>query len=353
MSQRPREAGDGRLLLPNEVEFDPERASYLLRFGDQLADPFDWTADRLLLAESFVRLDLADRGACQRWFTRHGAVDRWSLHGLVLGAGGVRATGRHEWDSQDEEGLVADEQEGVGWLLTTLAHLSDQRSSRAWDPAWGQVVLVGAAEGLIVGGPHTGARVWPSLAWESWIETHRAEPASGDEVEKQSQLIAATEGWPRVSVIEYRWGNVQLAVNDRKELSLIDEIEGSVAVLGTTWDSTLDLVQLIIEPYLQRAVERLFTTEFLAHEADGGARRTLVPRAEHVWRSILSPIYLQLFESLRRITEDQPGAAICRECGRPFLVLDARRRFFCNERERFRHAQRERRRRLRAEEERE
>ena len=40
------------------------------------------------------------------------------------------------------------------------------------------------------------------------------------------------------------------------------------------------------------------------------------------------------------------GAAICRECGRPFLVLDARRRFFCNDRERYRHAQRQRRKRL-------
>ncbi len=63
---------------------------------------------------------------------------------------------------------------------------------------------------------------------------------------------------------------------------------------------------------------------------------------------------------------DSPDAAIQRggtECegrgwqraGRgsstpPFLVLDARRRFFCNDRERFRHAQRERRRRLSAQE---
>jgi hypothetical protein len=61
---------------------------------------------------------------------------------------------------------------------------------------------------------------------------------------------------------------------------------------------------------------------------------------------VLAPIYLQLFEALRRITEGEPGAAICRECGRPFLVLDARRRFFCNERERTRWAQRDRRRRL-------
>jgi hypothetical protein len=49
---------------------------------------------------------------------------------------------------------------------------------------------------------------------------------------------------------------------------------------------------------------------------------------------------------LRRITEGEPGAAICRECGQPFLVLDARRRFFCNAREQFRHSKRGQRQRL-------
>jgi len=69
-------------------------------------------------------------------------------------------------------------------------------------------------------------------------------------------------------------------------------------------------------------------------------------REDRVWMSILAPIYLQLFEALRRISEGEPGAAICRECGRPFVVLDARRRFFCNERERFRYSKREQRKRI-------
>ena len=71
-----------------------------------------------------------------------------------------------------------------------------------------------------------------------------------------------------------------------------------------------------------------------------------MPFEDGPWRSILAPIHLQLFESLRRITEGEPGAAVCRECGQPFLVIDARRRFFCNDRERYRFTQRERRRRL-------
>lgn len=116
-------------------------------------------------------------------------------------------------------------------------------------------------------------------------------------------------------------------------------------MLGTTWWETVQLARLVVEPYVQRAVERLFTTELAPPTTDDGAPQILVPDEERVWQSILSPIYLQLFESLRRITEGEPGAAICRECDRPFLVLDARR-FFCNDRERFRHAQRARRRRL-------
>lgn len=120
--------------------------------------------------------------------------------------------------------------------------------------------------------------------------------------------------------------------------------------LGTTWDSTVELERLLIAPYVARAVERSFTIEPEPTSIDGVTRSVLVPREERIWQSVLAPIYLQLFEALRRITEGEPGAATCRECKRPFLVLDARRRFFCNERERFRYAKRQQRRRLSAQE---
>ena len=64
------------------------------------------------------------------------------------------------------------------------------------------------------------------------------------------------------------------------------------------------------------------------------------------WSSLLAPVYLQLLEGLRRVTEGQRGAGLCRECGQPFLTLDARRSSFCTDRERFRFSQRERRKRL-------
>ena len=63
----------------------------------------------------------------------------------------------------------------------------------------------------------------------------------------------------------------------------------------------------------------------------------LSPLIQLRWTSILAPIYLQLYESLRRITEGQSGAALCRECHLPFLQLDGRRTVFCTARERNRH----------------
>ena len=98
--------------------------------------------------------------------------------------------------------------------------------------------------------------------------------------------------------------------------------------------------------YVVVAMERTVGLETKREETDHGARDVLKPWEWRVWRSVLAPISLQLLESLRRITEGEVGALVCQECGQPFLVLDARRRAFCNERHRHRHNERNRRRRL-------
>jgi hypothetical protein len=78
----------------------------------------------------------------------------------------------------------------------------------------------------------------------------------------------------------------------------------------------------------------------------GSPRLTRALAEIRSWESVLAPIYLQLLEALLRVSDGQSGAAFCRECGQPFLTLDARRSAFCNDRERFRFTQRERRKRL-------
>lgn len=66
----------------------------------------------------------------------------------------------------------------------------------------------------------------------------------------------------------------------------------------------------------------------------------LVAREARSWMCVLAPIYLQLFEALRRISEGKPGAAECRECGQIFLILDGRRTTFCTQTEQNRWRQR-------------
>lgn len=338
MSHRPRLAGDGRLLLPAEVQFDDARDAYLTNFSETLVDPFEWTDDRLLLAESFARLDLSERNAVSEWILCHGAVDWPGLRGIVLGVEGGGQEDRVQWQTADYESDMAADRQGVAWLLSTLVRLSDHRVARDWDPAWGQVIIDGAAEGMIIGGEFAGRLVVPRHLTDR------------DDLDPdQKQLVAATWDWPRVAVLNGAQGNIELVPRDRAEPDLVSEIEARSAVLGTTWVETVQLMRLILEPYVRIAVERLFTIELARPSARAETPFILVPHEERVWRSVLAPIHLQVFEALRRITEGEPGAATCRECGRPFLVLDARRRYFCNERERFRHAQRERRKRIRAE----
>jgi|GEM_PF-3493308 len=346
MSQRPRLAGDGRLLVPSKVAFDHHGFLHG-RLSDRTIDPFDWTEDRLLLAESFARLDLADRAASKRWFVQHGVIDRAAFVGPpseVISDDWLPERGPEELT--DHRGDIEIEQHNVLWHLATLARLSERRSTREWDPAWGQLVVDGPGGGLIVGGPDAGARHTLPTTIDVLRRQFANDPSRQREADEAERLRALTDDWPVVEVGEFLWYESWDRDEDGPDGPLPSSAEDKARVLGSTWDQAVALERLLIVPYVARAVERRFTVPFESQDVGGSTRSVLVPREERVWQSILAPIYLQLFEALRRITEGEPGAAICRECGRPFLVLDARRRFFCNERERFRHSKREQRRRV-------
>lgn len=321
------------------------------RLSHRTVDPFDWTEERLLLAESFARLDLDDRATAKRWFARHGAVDRAGF----VGAPSEVPQG-HLWEWMADRGpyVVADhrsdievEQANIIWHLATLARLSETRLTMEWDPAWGQLIVDGSEGQLTVGGPDAGATLKSRLFIES-LRRHR--DTADDELvqllDEQTRLQEAIDGWPIVEVGESLW-------YDSWERDIVGpagklpwEPSEKAKVLGTSWEMAVALERLLIAPYVSRAVERLFMMTFEPQEVREDTRNVLVPHELRLWQSILAPIYLQLFEALRRITEGEPGATICQECGRPFLVLDARRRLFCNKREGFRHAKREQRKRL-------
>lgn len=345
MSQRPRLAGDGTLTLPAKVALD-NQGFIRGRYSERTVDPFEWTADRLLLAESFARLDLGDRRVMKAWWVTHGALD-------LLGFTDWDADwpDEDEWNERrqpadafaDSREDAADEQANVRWHLATLVRLSDTREAMEWDPAWAELVLDGEAGGTyLMGGDHSGTEVWSAQRLDLVRQLPAARSTYGDPAE-QVALLPEVARRPRVHVRVTSWYGrwAPEPLNDKRTGLLPD-----VARLGSTWESMLELERLLVEPYVARAVERRFRIELEPRGEDG--RKVLVPREDRQWNSILAPIYLQLIEALRRISGGEPGAATCRECGRPFLVLDARRRFFCNDRERFRFSQREHRRRLSA-----
>lgn len=348
MSHVPRVASDGRVLLPSKLT--RERFYYRAELSSKTRDPFGWTADRLLLAESFARLNVLDRSACERWFRAHGMVDSHWLKAGNVDSGRFGPVPDPYGGVIDDEIDIAFEQVTVDWHLTLLTLLSETRASKEWKPEWAQVVFDGAGQGLIIGGPYAGRRVTSALSWETDKEKLAADLEQRAVYHEQVVLHEATEGWRRVLVLDSLWRDLRPPTPDGRNFSIVREAEKRASVLGTTWDETVELLRLTIEPRVQRAVERRFTTEVVAKDMDRTRRRVLIPVEVREWRSILHPIYLQLFEALLRISEGKPGATVCRECGRPFLILDARRQLFCNNRERYRHAQRERRRRLRSEE---
>ena len=347
-SHRPRLAGDGRVLLPTAVT--AERSYYAADISGATWDPFDWTADRLLLPESFARLNLFDRDACLRWFAAHGMVDSyWLYHHLNIDVGRLGPLPNVRDRIADDELDIGLERVAVQWHLLLLTLLTQTRETKDWKPAWGQVVLDGAAEGLIVGGPYAGRLVTSELTWDRDRERWAGDPAQRHVYEEQVVLHEVTTGWPRVVVLDTLRQNAPQPSPDQREFSAVREARKRADVLGTSWDETLELLRLTIEPRVQRALESHFTTQLATRRMGSVERAVLEPLEVRTWRSVLHPIYLQLFEALRLITEGEPGATVCRECGRPFLMLDARRRLFCNDRERYRYAQRKRRRRLRTE----
>lgn len=346
MSQRPRLAGDGRLTLPSKVAFD--RDGFIRgRFSETTVDPFDWTAERLLLAESFARLDLADRRAVKTWWVANGTLDPFDFTG-----GDAAVPDDGEWAEHRPSGAFAEsreeadqEQANVRWHLATLVHLSEHRDDKAWDATWGELVLSGPGKTYLLGGRHSGAEVWSPWMLD-FVRQHPDIEAKYGDLDEQLALLPEVAGRPTVTVRASSWyGYWGEDPEDGPKIELEGGAE-ALRVLGSTWDSVLDLARRLMEPYVAHAVERRFSIDLQSGPADG--RKVLVARETRQWLSALAPIYLQLFEALRRISEGEPGAAVCRECGQPFLVLDARRRFFCNDRERFRFSQRDRRRRLSA-----
>jgi hypothetical protein len=331
VSLRPRFAGDGLLQLPSDVQVvraaakDRHRGDVFCALLGERIDPFGREASDLLLAEAFARVDLSRPRKAREWYLAHGAVALgWlfpedATHPLRFA--GLELT------SQDTQVEILAQQGLVRWHLRSLVRLTARRShaEEGWDSSWSSVLLEGPDD----------QEVWVGAPLD--VDVHRSPT-----IEPETPW-SLPPGLPRLPVPQEAWSRYWVGY----DLPGPDE-DGRHARLGTDHHGLLELQRRLIEPYLRSALPTEVRVEPLsAHKrAEGGAggegSGELVVRETRIWGSILAPIYLQLLEGLRRVSEGKPGATWCRECGEPFLTLDARRSTFCTDRERVRYAQRRR-----------
>jgi hypothetical protein len=387
VSLRPRFAGEGRLRLPASVQvlyrandLGWARGDIVGDLADAGYDPFERVASGLLLAEDFARVDLSDRKVARPWYQEHGVLDL--AHFFPADAFEVSDHVREDPGFRDAQVDVLQQQENVRWHLLSLARLSDHlpdggqpRSGWApdegWDPRWAQPAIRAPSELVWLGG---------ATNYETHIEPLVQRAARPEDIFKDTPLSSLTlprgmnpteylewwcqaraayekiqaEGIPMLWAPEsdwaYEWSEYDIELGPPSGRS-------ATGRLSSDWWGLVELERRLLASYVRRAAEYQVEIRRAGFERDltrEGESLTdkfpapLVVYERRWWSSLLAPVYLQLLEGLRRVTEGQRGAAFCRECGQPFLTLDARRSSFCTDRERYRFSQRDRRRRLSA-----
>lgn len=386
VSLRPRFAGDGRLRLPVEVKIlyrgsgrTGNQDDIIGELADAGYDPFERVASDLLLAEEFARVDLTNRKAARQWYQDHGVLD---LGGFFPGDDFES----HDWPPEDEQFRdalvnVLQQQANVRWHLMALARLSDERERAAlprpgwephdgWDPAWAQPALLDPTGGVLWlgGSSNFEMRITPLMQrYAQFEDVVKGGSVSEYNLAGVTRKQFTEKWWPTAHAAWQRITRENIPVlwvpitGWYEEWADYDVEAGppsgrsSTGRLSSDWWGLVELERRLLEPYVRRAAEyqveirRAGFERDLSREGQSMTDRFPAPLVVHErrwWSSLLAPVYLQLLEGLRRVTEGQRGAALCRECGQPFLTLDARRSSFCTDRERFRFSQRERRRRL-------
>jgi hypothetical protein len=384
VSLRPRFAGDGRLRLPESVQILYRANDFGAKddivgeFADAGYDPFERVASGLLLAEEFARVDLTLRKKTRDWYRDHGVLDL--AHFFPAESFEVSDHLREDPGFIDAQVDVLQQQENVRWHLLSLARLSDHlpdgdrprcgwAPDAGWDQRWAQPAIRAPSELVWLGGAtsyetHISPLVQRAARPEDILNDkplgtltlpRGMSPAEYAEWWRRArsayeQIVA--EGIPMLWAPEsdwaYEWSEYDTELSPPSGRS-------PTGRLSSDWWGLVELERRLLGSYVRRAAEyqvEIRRTGFardLTREGESLVDKfpaPLVVYERRWWSSLLAPVYLQLLEGLRRVTEGQRGAAFCRECGQPFLTLDARRSSFCTDRERFRFSQRERRKRL-------
>lgn len=386
MSLRPRFAGEGRLRLPASVQvlyrandLGWARGDIVGDLADAGYDPFERLSSGLLLAEDFARVDLSNRKVTRPWYQEHGVLDL--SHFFPADTFAVSLHVREDPPFHDAEVDVRRQQENVRWHLLSLARLSDHlpeggkpragwAPGEGWDTRWAQPALRDPSGGALWLGASSNfeARITPMMQrYERFEDVPDGGSLHDYNLDGVRPKRFTEQWWPAAHAAWQRILSESIPVlwvpeiDWAYEWSEYDIESGSpsgrspTGRLSSDWWGLVELERRLLTSYVRRAAEyqveigRPWLERDLTREGESLADRFPGPLVVHErrwWSSLLAPVYLQLLEALRRVTEGQRGAALCRECGQPFLTLDARRSSFCTDRERYRFSQRDRRRRL-------
>ena len=314
MSLRPRLGGTGTLVPAGSVEIyasgGPDAPAWLV--GDyaqaRAYDPFErLEGSELLLAEEFARADLARPEDAAAWYTRRGALD---LRALFPAEPWTRLPPDVGFpDIFDAHEDLLRQQVNVRWHIETIARLS--LPDRPYEPSWAELAVLGP-----------GSKRWVSAAEDGAPLEVGLQPAPRPDGPSGTRPPSL---WVPRSTWFAEWDTYQQAAREGR----------FPRPLTSDWDGLVELARRLLDPWVRRAA---LAETCLGYKARGAGPIELGQQLS--WTSILGPVYLQLAEGLRRATEGRPGAIYCRECGQPFLSLDARRFGFCTDRERGRHTQR-------------
>lgn len=385
MSLRPRFASNGVLFMPIDVHIayrSTERADQDDVLGElarrAVSDPFERVQGDLLLAEEFARMNLTRRRQALGWYGVYGVLD---LQHFFPDQGFDRGHPVETPQFHDALDDIRMQQRLVRWHLNALVHLSDhleegfgslvgRKSMLDWKPRWAQPAIQGPSELLWLGATtsdaaHIGTLVQQFARPEDalgkgWSNALGAASGGGAAVYRDAWLQARASFetiqaeripilWVPATTWTDVWSTYVPASSESAPFGL--SRADSTGPLQASWWGLVELQRRLLLPYVTRAaeyelrIERVRDLRVLLTE-DPPTADPLAVSERRRWSSLLAPVYLQLLEGLLRVTEGRRGAAYCKECGQPFLILDARRSTFCTDRERFRYVQRERRQRL-------
>jgi len=252
----------------------------------------------------------------------------------------------HAWEDpgfHDAQVDVLQQQENVRWHLLSLARLSDHLADGAqprsgwtpaegWDPRWVQPVIRAPSELVWLGGstnyethirPLMQRAALPEGVFKETLLSehtlpHGMSPAQFEEWWRQARsayekIIA--EGvamlWVPASDWDYEWSEYDIELGWPSGRS-------PTGRLSSDWWGLVELERRLLAAYVRRAAEyqieirRAGYERDLTREGESFADHFPAPLIVHErrwWGSLLAPVYLQLLDGLRRVTEGQRGAA--------------------------------------------